>query len=191
MLAEQDLRDELRKGDVAGAVTRAVALYGAEVFGFLTAAIGSLGPARDVYASFVTELGRALPAFEWRYELRTLAYLVARRELRRHRERTPGVERSCVRRSTRRLGRSRHSSRRGMVAALRRGLAPEDRELLVLRVDRGLSWQELALTSLGEHASDSDLDTEADHLQRRFLRLRLRIARLVRRPAGPRPFHNQ
>jgi RNA polymerase sigma-70 factor (ECF subfamily) len=53
---------------------------------------------------------------------------------------------------------------------LRDQLAPEDQTLLVLRVDRGLSWLELAEVMLAETepASEEALKTEAARLRKRF-----------------------
>jgi RNA polymerase sigma-70 factor (ECF subfamily) len=62
------------------------------------------------------------------------------------------------------------TERRTQLAALREALAPEDQTLLILRVDRKLSWEELAVV-LG---SDPNL-SGADALKREAARLRKRF----------------
>ena len=53
--------------------------------------------------------------------------------------------------------------------ALRETLDPDDRVLLVLRVDRDLQWNEVARVMLGDEApSDGDLAREAARLRKRF-----------------------
>jgi hypothetical protein len=176
------IRAALRGGDLIAAEAKILGVYGAEVYGFVTAAIGETAVARDVYARFVDELRRALPGFTWRCELRTFAYFVACRELRRRRELAGSDAHTRLSLpSTRGLRPPHRRSRTSVAAAVRRCLSPEDRELLVLRVDRELGWGDLALTSLGDHASDRELEAEADRLQRHFLNLRVQIMRLTRR----------
>ena len=70
--------------------------------------------------------------------------------------------------------------------ALRDSLDPDDRSLLVLRVDRGLSWEEVARVTLSLEAPDADvLGRETDRLRKRYqllkddLRKRAREAGLV------------
>jgi len=174
---EGAVRAGLARGDVAGAVRELIAAYGAEVYGFLTAAIGAAPAARAVYASFADELHRDLPAFRWGFALRTFTYFVARREIRRRRD---GASDDRRRAPASTPGLRAH--RKSMVAAaLRRSLSLDDRELLVLRVDRGLGWRDLAWTRLGEDAAERDLDAESTRLERRLVHLRAQIGSLTRR----------
>ena len=52
---------------------------------------------------------------------------------------------------------------------LRDSLDPDDRLILVLRLDRGLSWNEVAVVTLGEEkASAEALRRESARLRKRF-----------------------
>ena len=52
---------------------------------------------------------------------------------------------------------------------LRDSLNPDDRVILVLRLDRGLSWNEVALVTLGEEGASAEaLRRESARLRKRF-----------------------
>jgi len=64
---------------------------------------------------------------------------------------------------------------------LRDALDPDDRTLLVLRVDRGLSWEEVARVMLGvETTADADLSRESDRLRKRYQLLKDELRRQAR-----------
>ncbi len=72
------------------------------------------------------------------------------------------------------------------LASLRESLEPEEQTLLILRVDRGLSWKEIA-TVLAE---SEDAPPDAVALRKRFERLKERLLRLAKKEgvldSGPR-----
>lgn len=190
---ERRVRAELARGEAATASATAVAFFGPDIYGFVTAALAGVRGVLDVYASFVAELPRALREFGWRCELRVFLYHLARVALRRHREGeigeagpratppapgqpppTAGLLRIPPYRRTRRLA----------VATLRSAIAPDDREVLVLRVDRRLRWHELAVTSLGERASEPTLRAEARRLRERFHAIRRQMKQLTNDTRG-------
>jgi RNA polymerase sigma-70 factor (ECF subfamily) len=183
---DRAIRADLEAGDVAGAVADTIAAYGREIFGFVTAAVAERRAGQDAYARFVATLPHELPRFAWGCRLRTFTYFLARRELRRTSGRTATAPRVISVEIESGLPGSKDRPRRSLVAAVRRCLAPEDRELLVLRIDRGLDWHEIALTSLGEHATERDIAAESDELHQRFLILRMQVERLTRRALGRR-----
>jgi RNA polymerase sigma-70 factor (ECF subfamily) len=63
------------------------------------------------------------------------------------------------------------------LAELRDSLPPEDRTLLVLRIDKGMEWKDLARVMLGEEAdvSDAQLTKESQRLRKRFQLLKDRL----------------
>jgi hypothetical protein len=179
--AEREIRADLSAGNRSGAVSNTLAVYGCEVFGFVTAAVAEQQSGHDAYARFVETLFHELPRFAWRCQLRTFVYFLACWQLRTMR---PGPAIAAISVEIRRtLPASQHPAPRSVVAAVRRSLAPEDRELLVLRFDRGFNWREIALTSLGEHATERDILAKSAELHQRLSILRLQIARLTRRTA--------
>jgi DNA-directed RNA polymerase specialized sigma24 family protein len=75
---------------------------------------------------------------------------------------------------------------------LRDSLEPEDRELLVLRVSREMSWREVAeVLSSEAEPSAAALERDAARLRKRFERIKQTLAEKLRRPAarvsGPGP----
>ena len=170
-----------RAGDAASFVLSAL---GAELFGVLTVVLDDRLATRVVYGAISDALGREIDSFAWRCSLRIWAYAVARRELARLRSnreapRTPVSVPSPRRPFSGTPYRSTFTS--SLAARLRDGLSTEDRELLVLRVDRGFTWAELAVMSLGERASPRRAATEAEDLRARFARIRAKIARRAAR----------
>jgi len=62
--------------------------------------------------------------------------------------------------------------------ALRDALDPDDRELLVLRVDRGLSWEDVVRVMLGAEApDDAAVRTESARLRKRYQHLKDELRR--------------
>jgi RNA polymerase sigma-70 factor (ECF subfamily) len=73
---------------------------------------------------------------------------------------------------------AQRSARREAISRLRDELPEEDRALLVLRVDRELAWDEIALafSEDPEHCSDEERKREAARLRKRFQILKKRLA---------------
>ena len=182
--SEETVRALLAQGDLRAAAELTIRCYGAEIFGFLTGVMDDPDAADDVFSSFSERMWKGLPSFRWQCSLRTWCYTIARNELARHRAdvqrkravglSTAGSIRAPSRQPTPLLQRS---SFLDAFARLRSGLAPDDRDLLVLRVDRGLAWNELALLFLGSDAPPEDLTREAARLRKRFQLVKEQLAR--------------
>ena len=185
---EDDVRGLCEKADFDGAATMALRAYGGEIFGFLMAVHRDETVANDIFSSFAEGLWRSLPTFAWTATLRTWAYAIARNASRmarrtaaRRERRAPSAGESAlelvaqaVRTETLAFLRT---EKRTQLDALRDSLTAEDRALLVLRVDRGLAWNDLARV-LAE--SDAPLDEaavlrEASRLRKRFQVLKDRL----------------
>jgi RNA polymerase sigma-70 factor (ECF subfamily) len=193
---EQDIRACSDRADHAGATTLALRGYGPEIYAFLAATHRSEGEAAEVFSMFAEGLWRALPTFGWQSSFRTWAYAVARRTSlrfrrdagRRARRQEPlddgsGVAEVAaqVRTATQQYLRTEVKAR---VAALREALPHEDQELLLLRVDRNLSWIELAHVLRGEEEAALEgaaLTREAARLRKRFQLLKDRLREMARR----------
>jgi RNA polymerase sigma-70 factor (ECF subfamily) len=179
--AEGPVRAALNAGDAARAVVEALRVHGPEVFGFLVGVLDDGECARVVYAGTSAVMAEKLATFQWRCSLRTWMYAMARRELARRRGSPTRREASFMPSATipdptTTISR-RPTGLRAAIATLRSGLLEEDRELLVLRIDRGLGWADLAITALGEDASPLDLARESDRMRRRLAHIREEIAR--------------
>jgi RNA polymerase sigma-70 factor (ECF subfamily) len=188
---EPALDDELRRlhgeGALHAVATRAIDAYGAELYGYLVHTMGNEGDAADVFSELVENLWKALPTFAFRCSTRTWLYVLVRHAAARFR-RSPWNHRG------RRAGDSQlddllaHAHTRtepwlrtdvkDKFHALRDALAPEDRELLVLRVDRGLSWEDVARVMLGGEApDDAEMRTESARLRKRYQLLKDELRR--------------
>ncbi len=173
---ESSVRARLVAGDVRAAVEAALALYGAEVFGFFVGVLADDELARIVYADFVRQTSGELAAFRWRCTLRVWLYAVARRELRERLFVNSAGARATVAEGV-------HTSPLrpvGMTAAIdeiRASLTEQERELLILSVDRGFGWYELAATELGEPGAPGLLEETARLIKARAEALIERIER--------------
>jgi hypothetical protein len=145
-----------------------------------------------VYACTTDRILRELPGFSWRCSLRTWTYASARAELAIQRERPnrvrprPPPQPASVPDPTSTIS-CRLTDVRGKIATLRACLKEEDRELLILRIDRALEWRELAVTALGEKASSLEIERESTRLRARFAIVRSELAQSARqqRLLGP------
>jgi RNA polymerase sigma-70 factor (ECF subfamily) len=173
----------LAGGDLHGAAEAVIRDYGPQILGYLVSVLRNDGDAADVFSQFTEDLWRGLPGFRGECPLRVWAYRLAWHAAARHLRdpyrargrRLETTELSRVAdevRSSVLLGRG--EARRRGIDRLREKLAPDEQSLLVLRLDRGLSWREVA-TVLAQDGEDVD---EAV-LRKRFERLKDRLARMA------------
>jgi len=182
----QSLRDAGRLRDAA---TKAVEGYGPEVLGFLVTLLRDENSANEVFSQTCEDLWKGLERFEGRSSLRTWFYVLARHAAARFR-------RAPHRRPGRRAGLSEVSEIAERVrsrtqphlrtevkdrfAAIRNALPEDDRALLVLRVDRKLSWSEIAHVFSANAEPDETVAQVATKLRKRFERLKGEIRERAR-----------
>ncbi len=190
-LVERSLQELCARGEVRLAVEGALEVYGAEIQRLLAAVLRHEPElARDAYSLFCESLLRDLPAFRWESSFRTWAFRVARNlayrlassPVRReqslsqgvceqvaHAERTPTVP--WLRTSIKARFRDLHEK-----------LDPDERLLLVLRVDRRLSWLDVAreMAGPGEAPPSALLQRKAAVLRQQFRHLKERLRALAR-----------
>jgi RNA polymerase sigma-70 factor (ECF subfamily) len=169
--------------------TAALRRYGPELLGFLVSMHGDYDAASEAFSVFSERLWQSMRRFEWGCSLRAWCYLLARnaaidvmREGRRGRRvglSSPEVSRLAAEVRTTTMSALR-SEKRSALERLRDGLSEEDRSLLVLRVDRGLAWREVALV-LSERSADGIPLHEGEALKRESARLRKRFQVMVER----------
>lgn len=179
--SEQGIRAAVEVGDHDQAATLAIELYGHEIFSFIGSQLREPHASGDAFSDFSELFWRTLPTFEWRCSLRTWMYLLARRALSRERrdarkrnrhetalsdaERLPQVVAQARTATALHL----RTATKDRFQDLRAELSEEDQMVLVLRVDRGLSWAELAEVMLAsDKPTSSQLATEAARLRKRF-----------------------
>jgi len=152
---EREVRERCESGDHAGAATAVLQGYGQEILGFLVAIHRDKAEADEVFSEVAESVWTGLPRFAWESSVRTWAYAVARhvsktrlrnagRRQRRMANRTGSFFEAVVDKVRTETSAFLRTEKRTRLQALRDSLTEDDRSLLVLRVDRGLSWKELA-----------------------------------------------
>lgn len=172
------------------AVTIAVRGFGPEVLGYLVAMSKNETDANDAFSLFCEDVWRGLPHFRWASSFRTWAYTLARHALfrlsrdpeRRHpkipiSQSTQLAELAVQVRTTAMLAISAEPKSR--IAVLREKLEPDDRTLLILRIDRRLAWQEIARVMAEEELPAAEVTKAAAMLRKRFERVKERLRKLA------------
>jgi RNA polymerase sigma-70 factor (ECF subfamily) len=173
----------LDRSDLQGAATEAVKGYGPQILGYLVAVLRDESAAYDVFSQFSEDLWRGIGTFRRQCSVRTWAYKLAWHATQRHRrdafrrhargflsgEMSKIAEE--VRASTAIYLRTAVKDR---VARLRERLEPQEQTLLILRVDKGLSWTEVA-----EVMSEEGEAMDGAALRKRFERLKVKLRNLA------------
>jgi len=172
-----------------GETTRIVfEAYGPELYSFVLAQFrGQASHADEVFSQFSEDFWVALPKFPWRCSIRAWRYKLARSAARRYR-RVPfnrGARRlpldaapyldDLIEQTRSSTLRHLRTEAKDEIKALREQLTDEDQDLLILRVDRRLSWREIA------HAMLLDEDEDEAKLQRLEVSLRKRFGDVKKR----------
>lgn len=183
MTTEERIGLALGHGDADAAAEALVRGYGPEVHAFLARVLGSADDAADAFSFWAEDVWRGVATLEAPGAARVWAYRCAWSCAGR-------TQRTAWRRRRVKLGTSRASRLAAEVAsssrlvveraaahldALRRELTPEENGLLVLRLDRALSWREVSEVLSG----DGPAADEAA-LRKRFERIKGRLRRLAR-----------
>jgi RNA polymerase sigma factor (sigma-70 family) len=191
---EVAVQNACRREDYGSAATLVLSAYAGEIYSFLLAQFrGDEGRSDDVFAEFSEDFWRALPKFEWRCSIRALCYKLARSAASRSR-------RSPYNRRERRVPLSdapflqefvqvaRESTQphvrtevKDQFQRLRERLSEDERDLLILRVDRNLSWKDVAHAMLGadEVADDERVRRFEVTLRQRFTEVKKRLRALA------------
>jgi RNA polymerase sigma-70 factor (ECF subfamily) len=176
---------ELLSGEVEG--------YGRELTSFLVWRLGDRQVAREVFSEFSEDLLRGLGGFRWQCSARVWSYTLARhaaarhvRETRKRRRRTvplshAGPLSAIAERPRTQTRTAAKTEARNGIARLREKLPADDRTLLVLRVNRGLDWKEIAqvMASTGEALSASVLEKETVRLRKRYQLAKEKLRRMA------------
>jgi RNA polymerase sigma-70 factor (ECF subfamily) len=171
-------RDDLRAA--AAAILRG---YGPSILSYLAALARDEDRADDTFSQFCEDLWRGLPGFRRDASVRTWVYTLAwhawlrneRDAFRRHGRPLATDELSRLAaevRSTTAL--HLRSEAKDAVALLRMQLSPAEQSLLVLRVDRALSWSEVATVM-----STPEEHLDAQTVAKRFQRVKTKLRKLA------------
>jgi len=182
--SEDAIRALCRDGAYGEATTAALQRYGVELLGFLRAIAGDHDLAAEAFGELGEDVWTGLPRFRWESSLRSWLYALARnalaqlrRDPRRRAERnlplSVAPEIAAVARTV--TLEIQRTEVKDEFRVLREQLDPEEHELLLLRLDRGLSWKDIARIVGGA----GDVDTRAAALRKRFERARERLKKLA------------
>ncbi|MDI1448378.1 sigma-70 family RNA polymerase sigma factor [Polyangium sp. 6x1] len=192
---ERELGTRLTQGDRRGVATAMLATYGPEIYAFLAALHREESDAEEVFSRFGEALWQGLQRFEGKGSFRGFAYAIARRasvrfrrEVLRRRKREGELDSAeisgVVAEVRERTAAFLRTTTRSRLTALRASLPEEDQELLMLRVDRKLPWDELAMVLREEDdppLSVEDKRREGARLRKRFQLLKDRLRDMARR----------
>jgi RNA polymerase sigma-70 factor (ECF subfamily) len=193
---EESVRTACNAGEWSSATTLAIEGYGDEVLAYLAAMTRSELVAGDAFSITCEELWKSLPKFRWDCSLRTWTYGLARVALGRihrdpYRKRAVGISDAGISKLAAavrtRTATFLRTESKDAIAALRAELDPDDQTLLILRVNRGLSWTEIArVLAEDEEASAESLKRSAAALRKRFERLKSELKEKASKldPAG-------
>jgi RNA polymerase sigma-70 factor (ECF subfamily) len=180
---EERVKALLVSGDRREAATLALREYGPKILGYLQVVLRDEADAADAFSVFAENLWRGLETWRGEASLRTWAYKLAwnaalnlRDEAwRRHGRRFKPSEASAIADEIRTKTVIRVERQRAHLAELRAELTDEEQTLLVLRVDQGLAWEEIA-----EVMATAEARPDTATLRKRFERLKERLAKLAR-----------
>lgn len=189
--AEAELRALCAEQRWRDAATWIVQRYGRELLTYVVAIGRSEADGAEAFSQFTEDLWRGLPRFRWQSAARTWCYTLARNALfrvrRTARRGAPvvalsdapevGAVAEQVRSATITYLRTQVKD---AVAELRERLAPDDQAILILRVDRKLSWLDVARALAGEdELADAELGRRSAALRQRFGRIKSDLKKML------------
>lgn len=180
---EGAIREELDRGDLAGAATAAIRGHGPQILAYLRAVLRDEDLAAEAFSLFGESLWRGIGQFRGESSVLTWSYGVALGTIRR-------IKRDPFRRRGRRLATSaasrlaaevrestalyKQTAVKDAVTRLRESLDPDEQTLLILRLDRELAWTDVALV----FAEGGGRVDEAA-LRKRFERIKNKLRKLA------------
>ena len=191
---EHRLRAMVAAGNIDQATEQAIRGYGSELVGWLRANLRNDADAEDAFSRLSEELWRSLHRYDGRCSIRTWCYMLARhavayvRSQPRHaREVLVSSVPSVLGAITEVLNTSKLAAaeQRDIYAEIREALDDEDQTLLVLRVDKNLSWREIAVVLCGEAAGSDEVERKAATLRKQFERVKEQLRALAAERRSP------
>jgi RNA polymerase sigma-70 factor (ECF subfamily) len=191
---EQAIRAAFEVQQLALAARIAFQSYGDEILSFLMTRLRNPSDAHEVFSMFAEDLWTGLGGFGWRCSVRTWLYTLARNATSRYLlsphkkgERNLSLaqleSRSAVEERLRSAtGVYQQTAIKDRFRLLREQLAEDDQTLLILRVDRGMSFRDLSLAMSGDAELDEPtLAREAARHRKAFERVKTELRELAER----------
>ncbi len=183
---ESAIRADLAGGELAPAATLALRSYGPAILTYLFGVLRDASLAEEVFGDFSEQLWRGIGTFRgegtfraWSYGIAWHTALRALRDPYRRRGRPLETKEVIAVVDEIRTATPFHLRTEGKdaIEALRQSLEPDERALLILRLERKLSWAEVARALCEENASPP---SEAA-LRKRFERIKTKLRELAER----------
>jgi RNA polymerase sigma-70 factor (ECF subfamily) len=184
---DDEVRALLDTGQLEAATTRILEHLGPELLGFLCGISGSDDAGAEAYALACENIWLNLEKFRFEASLRTWTYRVARNalhRLRRDPRRRPAnnLPISLVRsiEEARRTPTEpyRRSDVKEAFRTLRGALDPLDHEILILRLDRDMSWKDIA-RAIADEDDTSTVEQRAAAYRKRYERVKVQLRDLA------------
>ncbi|HEY0255258.1 MAG TPA: sigma-70 family RNA polymerase sigma factor, partial [Kofleriaceae bacterium] len=167
------VRAYVARGQADRATEKILREYGDELARYLRSQVASEADAQEAFSRMSEELWKSLARFDGRCSVRTWCYMLARhsaiyiRTLPRHQREqlvssVPSVQQAATEMFSNSLVERAHEQE--VYTEAKEALEPDDRTLLVLRIDRNLSWREIAVVLLGEDAGETEVDKKSASL---------------------------
>jgi len=190
---DAEVRDLVTTGRMREAADVLLSRLSPELRPFLHRLLRDVALADEAHSATCERLWRGLGTFRWECSLRSWSYIIARREANRCRMRHAhaGAQETTLSKAdqvaasrTSASGKASTTSR-DQLESLRASLSDEDRDVVVLRVDRELAWKDIAAAFLeDDDASPEAIEREAARLRQRFHAIRARLASAMGDRAG-------
>lgn len=180
---EATIKQAWYAGDFNTAVTVALQGYENEIRSFLVARLDVKADADEVLSMFQRDVWRGIEKFAWRSMFRTWAYKLARHAMYRFEAQrgskglmvpisdNPYVENPSPRANTPPW---QKTTVKDVFRQIRGELPPEEQDILILRVDRAMSWNDVARALQDVDAEE----LEGEALQRRTNSLKKQFERI-------------
>lgn len=180
---DERVRQLIAAGDLRGAATEAIRGHGPQVLQVLRAMLRDEAEARDAFSQFAENLWKGLGTFRGEASFKTWALRLACNAARNQRDeawrrrgrRLATGEASALAEEVRTRSVVRVERQRQALDRLRQSLSVEEQSLLVLRLDQGLSWSEVA-----EVLAEEGSPVEPAALMKRYERIKERLGKLAR-----------
>jgi RNA polymerase sigma-70 factor (ECF subfamily) len=177
--------------DYSVAATALIDVYGQEILSFLCAMLRTPEEAGDAFQIFCEEMWKSIEKFRGESSFRTWSYAIARhaghrivRDPHRRAERAvplsqaPQVQAMADRIRTTTL-RYLRTEAKDQIRSLREQLDDEERTLFILRLDREMSWSQIAQVFEADTSDEAQLTKRAAALRKRFQRAKERLRTLA------------
>lgn len=186
---EEEIHHLCRRGELGRAAERVLQGYGPEIRRVMSGMLRDAEHSKEAFSAFSESLLKGLSRFRWESTCYTWLYRLARnaclQQVRslatREQLASPSMlpELSAQQRTS--TDPWQQTTVKALFRALRERLEPQERLLLVLRVDQQLSWLEVArrMSELPEPPAEEALSRRATALRQQFLRVKNRLRALA------------